>query len=186
MRLARNAVRAVQGAASGADVAACVFGGMVSYLPQPLTAEKLPDIHPLTAIYSGFKTPTPEAIKRVQQTFAPHASVFRHLMSAIGQCALEGTLYAKKSNWTQLGAVMDVQQGLMDALGVNMPIMHDIVLKLRQQPTVLGAKISGAGLGDCIVGLGGLPNNDVFATADNQVQNIPVQMTSQGVQCEKN
>ena len=47
---------------------------------------------------------------------------------------------------------------------------------------VLGAKISGAGLGDCVVGLG--ESNGLLHQASG-VQNIPVQMTLQGVRCEK-
>jgi mevalonate kinase len=54
---------------------------------------------------------------------------------------------------------------------------------LRAETSILGAKISGSGMGDCIVGLGEVP--DSFTYENKSVQRIPVAMTLQGVQCEK-
>jgi mevalonate kinase len=42
----------------------------------------------------------------------------------------------------------------MDAMGVNTPELEAIVCALQTEPEIFGAKISGAGLGDCAVGIG--------------------------------
>ncbi|WP_144244201.1 hypothetical protein [Nitrincola sp. A-D6] len=42
----------------------------------------------------------------------------------------------------------------MDALGVNDATLAKMLAELRQDPAVLGAKISGSGLGDCVLTLG--------------------------------
>ena len=47
-----------------------------------------------------------------------------------------------------------VVQGLMDALGVNNAKLAELVFALRADPKIHGSKISGSGLGDCVVGLG--------------------------------
>ena len=182
VRMGRNVVRQVQGLGSGADIAASVYGGMVGYQAQPLSAEKFATLHPLTAIYSGFKTPTIDAIKHVQDYFSPHPNVFRQLSNSIGQCALDGMHLVRKESWARLGEMMNIQQGLMESLGVSTPLLRDIVYKLRQETGVLGTKISGAGLGDCVIGLGTMSQSE---TLMDGVEQIPVAMTLQGVNCEK-
>lgn len=182
IREARAIVQKVQGLGSGADVAACVLGGMVAYKMQSLSAEKLPHMHPLTVVYSGYKTPTVEAVNQVRQRYLAQPKVFKSLFQAMEFCTAEGIQAVRQQQWKNLGAVMNIQQGLLDALGVNTPLLHAIVDSLRQQPAILGAKISGSGLGDCLVGLGAatLP-----VWADNKVQTLSVAMTMQGVVCEK-
>lgn len=175
LRHARNVIRSVQGVGSGADAAASIYGGVVAYHPQPLLAEKFSITHPLTVLYSGFKTPTVEAIQRVQQRFAAHKILFRHLMNSIGECAIEGAAQLRKENWQGFGDIMRVQQGLMDALGVNVPELQACVNELQASPAIMGAKISGSGYGDCAVGLG----------HDGKSRGVDVAMTTQGVRCEK-
>lgn len=175
LRHARNVIRSVQGVGSGADAAASVYGGIVAYQQQPLIAEKFSLTHPLTVLYSGFKTPTVEAIQRVQDRFTTQKALFRHLMSSIGQCAAEGAALLRKENWQAFGDIMKVQQGLMEALGVNVPELQACLSKLQASPTIMGAKISGSGFGDCAIGLGYYETH----------QGIEVAMTTQGVQCEK-
>lgn len=174
---ARKIVRSVQGTGSGADVAASVYGGIVGYRAQPLWAEKYSELHPLTACYAGYKTPTVEAIKFVEQRFASKTNLLRSIATCIDQCALEAITAVRKQDWQQLGLVMNVQQGMMDALGVCTPELHQLVHAMRQDAAVLGAKISGAGLGDCVVALGNVANS----TQDY----LPVAISLQGVTCEK-
>lgn len=176
VRQGRRIIRLVQGIGSGADVAASVYGGMVAYQAQTLAAEKMPAIHPLTAWYSGFKTPTVTAIHEVQTYFSAYPDLFKHLCNSIGQCAIEGIQHARHQQWEKLGEIFNLQQGLMESLKVSTPRMNDMIDTLRTQDTILGAKISGSGLGDCVIGLG---------QALDDERNIPLAMTLQGVTCEK-
>lgn len=186
LRQARNVIRQVQGVGSGADIAASIYGGIVGYQTQPLFAEKLSSLHPLTVLYAGFKTPTAEAIKRVQQSFANYGNLFRHLANSIGQCATEGIQLVRKSEWHKLGDIMNIQQGLMESLGVGGAPLTDMVQDLRKQSGIIGAKISGSGLGDCVVGLGQLSEAYHYTGEHPGIQNIAISMTAQGVLCEKN
>ena len=185
VRQGRIVVKQVQGVGSGADIAASVYGGIVGYQAQPLTVEKFSMIHPLTALYAGFKTPTVTAIKQVQEHFSSHPNLLRHLSNGIGQCALEGMHFVRKESWNRLGEVMNIQQGMMESLGVSTPLLRHMVYELRKQPNIFGAKISGAGLGDCVIGLGALPASFNFSGEQPGVQNIPIAMTLEGVHCEK-
>lgn len=172
----RKIVCQVQGLGSGADIAAAVMGGMVGYKATPLWVEKLPHLFPLTALYSGSKTPTGMAVKMVQQRFLTYPKLFKTLCHAIDQVAVRGVNAARESDWVLLGDVMNIQQGLLDSLGVNTKCLNDLIQKLRQQPDLLGAKISGSGLGDCVIGLG---------KTTQLPEQIAVMMSAEGVRCEK-
>lgn len=185
IRQGRNVVRQTQGIGSGADIAASVYGGIVGYQAQPISAEKFSITHPLIALYAGFKTPTVEAIKRVQNYFSAHPNLLRNLNNSIGQCAIEGMQFMRKADWSKFGEIMSIQQGMMESLGVSTPLLREMVEDLRKQSGIVGAKISGAGLGDCVIGLGQLPENYAFSSEGADVQRIPVEMSLQGVHCEK-
>lgn len=180
VRIARTIVRQVQGLGSGADVAACVFGGIVAYRAQSLSIEKLPYYYPLTVIYSGSKTPTVEAIAHVNHFFATQPQLFKQVCQLLNTCSLQGKKAILNQDWSELGKIMNIQQGLMETLNVNTPKLSKIINSLRQSSFVLGAKISGSGLGDCVIGLGYIPE-----TENIEGIRIPVEITHQGVMCEK-
>jgi mevalonate kinase len=182
IRAARALVQKVQGLGSGADVAACVLGGIVAYKMQPLLAEKFTHLHPLTVVYSGYKTPTVEAVQQVKQRYLTQPKIFKSLFQTMELCTAEGIQAVRQQQWKKLGDSMNIQQGLLEALGVSTPLLRTIVDSLREQNTILGAKISGSGLGDCLVGLGAA---SLPAWADDKAQTISVAMTTQGVVCEK-
>lgn len=171
-------VRQVQGLGSGADVAACVIGGIIAYKASPLSIEKLPYSYPLTIVYSGSKTPTVEVVKHVEKYFKSQPALFEQVCQLIGLCSEQARKAICSENWIEVGKIMTIHQGLMDALQVNTPQLATIIQALMSFPSILGAKISGSGLGDCVVGLGSLENKKIEGL-------IPVAITNEGVVCEK-
>lgn len=147
-------VRSVQSVASGADVAASVYGGIVAYSMAPGGIEKLPHLFPLTVVYSGSKRATVEVIALVKQSYDQSSDLFEHLFSAMDFISLQAQKAILAQDWKKVGNLLCVQQGLMDAIGVNNKILSEIAYALRACPEILGSKISGSGLGDCVIGLG--------------------------------
>jgi mevalonate kinase len=182
--LARNVIQSVQGTGSGADVAACTLGGVVAYRMQPLSADRISDDIPLTVIYSGSKTPTVDAITHVNQVFAKHKHLYKKILQAIGECAAEGMEAVKKNDLEALGHVMNIQQGLMHALQVNTPQLQSICDLLNTSPDMFGAKISGSGLGDCVVAVG-WAKRSVPTAKGMQGEPIAVNISAEGVRREK-
>ena len=180
IREACRVVREVQVVGSGADVAASVMGGIVAYRAMPLDVEKFSLTPSLTVIYSGSKTPTVEAITRVREKFASTPKLFNTLCQAIHHCAKEGIYALQEANWPRLGAAMNVQQGLMQSLGVSTPLLDDLIERLRTDPAIGGAKISGSGWGDCVIGLGKAEPLGVEERYSGTKQ-IDVQVTPEGV-----
>lgn len=148
-------IRKVQGGVgSGADVAASTYGGCLRFQAEPPAAAKLPGVPPLTVLFSGSKTPTPEVIALVEENRKKQPELFTELDVLIGDTVKRAFEAAGRGDWETLGGLLNINQGLMDALGVNNAKLAELVYALREDPNIHGSKISGSGLGDCVVGLG--------------------------------
>ena len=148
-------IRKVQGGVgSGADVAASTYGGCLRFYAEPQEVVKLPKTPQLTVLYSGSKMPTPEVIAVVEENRKQQPETFAQLAALIGNVVQRAFEAAAHGDWAAMGALMNVNQGLMDALGVNNAALAALVYALREDPHIHGSKISGSGLGDCVVGLG--------------------------------
>lgn len=167
-------VRTVQGGGSGADLAASVFGGMLMYRFMPNEIVPLPHTCPITVVYSGSKIPTPHVIRAVEEKRTQFPDVYDRIYDAMDHSVGMAAEAVKAENWSVLGRLFDMNQGLMDAIGVSNRQLFRIVYSMREEPGILGAKISGSGLGDCVVGLGSPGEEFAFHT-------IPMAMSLDGV-----
>ncbi len=149
-----DVIRTVQGLGSGADLAACVHGGVVRYRMTPRELEPIAGQPELVLVYSGYKTPTPEVVRQVEARRQRHPELFTRVFDAMDTSVAAAVPALANGDWRTLGEIMNFNHGLLDALGVNTPELAEIVFRLRRQPGIHGAKISGSGLGDCVVGLG--------------------------------
>ena len=147
-------VRDVQGTGSGTDLAACIHGGVVAYRAEPFEWTPLSICHPITVVYSGHKTPTPDVIRFVQQEKERRPAEFFSIYKAIEQSVLAAVQAIRNHDWQRLGDLLNQNHHHMCSMGVSDDNLETIVNYLQQQPRILGAKISGSGLGDCAIGLG--------------------------------
>jgi mevalonate kinase len=142
------------GRGSGTDLAASVYGGVIAYQVNPRRVERLAPELPLRLFYAGYKTKTPVVLERVEQ----ESVGFESLLSPLYQLMHESSEAAKsaiaEADLSKLGRLMNLYQGLMDALGVNDAALSEMIYTLRQSEGTYGAKISGSGLGDCVITLG--------------------------------
>ncbi|MEA2068781.1 MAG: GHMP kinase [Verrucomicrobiota bacterium] len=150
---ALETVQAVQGRGSGADLAASVFGGIVGYSTEP-EFQPVELSVPLTAVYCGYKTPTPEVILKVEQLRADDPGKYGRIYSEMDRSVGEAVSCLRNHDFPAFGKILNRNQELMDEMGVNTPELREIVAALQAAPDVFGAKISGSGLGDCAVGIG--------------------------------
>jgi mevalonate kinase len=173
-----DAIRAVQGMGSGADAAASTLGGIVFYQTDPPLARKLNAVHAITIVYSGGKKPTAEVVRLVNEARERHPAIFDAIFELMGRCTQEAAAAIERGDWPAVGRLMNVHQGLMDAIGVCDGKLAGIVYALRKAPGVLGAKISGSGLGDCVIGLGGA-RAEAFS-----YDQLPTAMATEGLRIE--
>jgi len=191
-------VRLVQGFGSGADVAASVFGGVIAYKMKPASIKKLSNFLPLVAVYSGNKISTKDVVAKVERGCKKFPKIYSNIYQCMDECSKKAIVAIKKKNWKELGELMNVHQGLQDALGVNNEVLSQLIFSLLSlprhsrgsgDPVIYGAKISGSGLGDCVIGLGKIKKNSF---PENKIQRkigvkqIDVSVSKKGLcHCER-
>jgi len=149
-------VRSVQGRGSGADVAASVFGGVVGYRIDPVEIEPLEMAvpPPVSVVYCGYKVQTPQVIAHVAEREERQPELVRAAFTKLGHIAGVAMDAIQDGDWDMVGRLMNMHQSLADTLGINTPELRQIASGLCAAEGMFGAKITGAGLGDCVIGVG--------------------------------
>jgi mevalonate kinase len=130
-------------------------------------------------VYCGYKTPTAEVILQVEQLRVEDLKKYDRIYSEIDASVADAVASLGNHNLPAFGEILNRNQKLMDELGVNTPELQEIVTALQAAPEIVGAKISGSGLGDCAVGIG---------FADLSKLDYPVyhlEITSAGCECHE-
>lgn len=148
-------IKTVQGRGSGSDLAASVYGGMLAYNVAPRNIEPLltsaTALPQLDLFYVGYKTPTVEVLEMVHNYTKSQPALYASLYQHMQLTSSRAIAAIRAQDWQELGHLFNHYHGLMDALGVNDLNLAKIVFAARACAGVYGAKISGSGLGDCVV-----------------------------------
>jgi mevalonate kinase len=144
----------VQETGSGFDLAAAIYGGTLFYdngEPRrivPLDARALP----LVVAYSGVKADTAAYVRRVEGLLDTWPVAVNQMFDTMAQLVLDGRIALDNGAWDRLGQLMNIQHGLAHAIGVDTPETARLVFAARAAGA-WGAKLSGAGGGDCVIAL---------------------------------
>lgn len=139
----------VQGAASPTDTFVSTMGGTV-IVPDK---KKLPPITCGVVVgYTGISKSTSRMVSRVRTLKEKYPEVVDGIMDCIGNMSTRGETLVAKNDYRSIGELMNVNQGLLDAIGVCIPELSAQVNAARSCGAY-GAKITGAGGGGCMVAL---------------------------------
>ncbi|MDG2404294.1 MAG: hypothetical protein P8M25_04885 [Paracoccaceae bacterium] len=117
----------------------------------------LPQPPQISLCYCGYKMPTGEVLARVAAKMQGHETEFAALYARMGDSALAALYAAQQSDWVQFSDHLNVYQALMVELNVSDAVLDALVSRARAEAEVTAAKISGSGLGDCILAVGRVP-----------------------------
>jgi mevalonate kinase len=176
-------VKQVQGRASGTDLAASTYGGLIAFNPETFKVDFLPHPPGFQLYYVGYKIPTPQVIAHVAAKAQQVPELYTALYRLIGQTTAQAIQAAQREEWTLFGELMNLHQGLQDALSTNNRDLSQLVYALRAHPQLIGVKISGSGLGDSVLAMKATIQ-DVFPEIEG-IQSIPFQIDNQGLVREK-
>ncbi|HML21806.1 MAG TPA: mevalonate kinase [Aggregatilinea sp.] len=149
-----DAIHRVQHTGSGFDLAAAIYGGTLFYdngTPRQIVPLDAPPL-PLVVGYSGIKADTSTYVRRVGERLAAWPAAMEGIFDVMAQLARDGRAAVEGGDWARLGEVMDMQHGLAHALGVDVAETAALVFAARNAGAY-GAKLSGAGGGDCMIAL---------------------------------
>jgi len=95
---------------------------------------------------------TTEQVAGVRKRREQSVEHFDYLFDEMGRLSQQGAALLQTAKWEELGALMNICHGLLNAIGVSTPDLERMVALARQSGAV-GAKITGAGGGGSIVAL---------------------------------
>lgn len=159
--LSYRTVLEVQGVGSGFDLAAAIYGGVVYFLTGGKKIEnlKIKDV-PLVVGYTGLKVSTSEIVKAVRAKMEKEPDYYNKLYDEISRISVKAKKEIERSNWQEVGRLMDENQEILRKFkapsleyGVSSEIIEKLIYNCKKAGAY-GAKISGAGVGDCIIALG--------------------------------
>ncbi|MDX1797004.1 MAG: mevalonate kinase, partial [Hydrogenovibrio sp.] len=168
-QIGHKIIQQVQGRGSGTDLAASLAGGMILFNPKKQTISKIDKTLPLSLIYSGYKTPTGEVLQKVSSDWQTQPKLLDELYHLMGSVTKKAFNSLQENNMEAFYHLINTYQGLMDALGVNDQTLSRIVYALREHKDIHASKISGSGLGDCVLGFGENSQDDTFLKPFQQI-----------------
>lgn len=170
----------VQGAASPTDTLVSTMGGVVS-LPgrQKLS---LPEC-PVIIGYTGSFSSTRELVANVRSLKEDYPVAIDPIIRTIGSLSGYGEMLIEDKDYPALGGLMDINHGLLDALGVGSRKLSDLVWAARGAGA-WGAKTTGAGGGGCMVAISDHPDEIADAIRSAGGKSIITGPTQEGVRIE--
>src|SRR3989344_2008853 len=176
----------IQGKGSGFDVVAAVYGGTLYFVTggktiEPLNIQSLP----LIVGYSGVKADTVTLINNVKEKFANDNDRLQKIYSEIEKIVEKARSFVIAGDWEQVGSLMNENQKLLKELGVSIDKL-DNMISGAIEAGAYGAKLSGAGGGDCMIALA---PKDKIKSVENAITKaggeiLSVKTNAEGVRIE--
>lgn len=148
----------IQGTGSGFDVAAATYGGILYYIKnlpaqagktiEPLVVKDMP----LIVGYTGVKADTKTLVADVAAKRAKDPEKVERIFQAIAKIVEEAKLKMIEGDWQRVGRLMDFNHEYLRNLGVSSEKLEALI-SAAKSAGAWGAKLSGAGGGDCMIAL---------------------------------
>ncbi len=173
----------VQGTGSGFDVAASVFGNTLYYSNKGKIIEQINDGKLRIIVgYSGVKAKTTKLVQQVAKLYRSDKQHFVGIFNEITKIVNKGRKMLETKDYVVFGRLMTKNHELLKILGVS-TIKLDAMVKAALDSGAYGAKLSGAGGGDCMIALVDKNNHKHIETAIMKAggEVIKVNFSQQGV-----
>ena len=150
----------IQGTGSGFDIAAAIYGGTLYFVTggktiSPLSISRLPRSNrglPIVVGYSGIKADTVSMINVVSEKAKNDPKAVEKIYNSMASIVARAKEALEKNEWEHVGQLMNENQQLLSDLGVSTAKL-DAMITAARSAGAYGAKLSGAGGGDCMIAL---------------------------------
>lgn len=184
--IAFQGVLNVQGGGSGFDIAAAIYGGTIYYVANAKIVEPLSfSTMPLIVGYTGIKADTSSLLREVAEKMKAQPEKVNRIYDAIAKLANDAKIKMIEGDWERVGKLMDFNQDYLRDLGVSSQKLETLIVAAKQAGA-WGAKLSGAGGGDCMIALAPDDKKKAIESAIEAVggQVIHIAPGAQGVRIE--
>jgi mevalonate kinase len=176
----------IQGIGSGFDVAAAIYGGTIYFVTSGKIIESLPIKNiPLIIGYSGIKADTATLVKWLKEKKDTYPEIMDGIYSNIEVLVASAKTAMIANKWETVGELMNFNQGYLDSLGVNTKKLSNMIYSAKDAGAY-GAKLSGAGGGDCMITLAPEEKRKTVEDAITQAGGkvLPIAANAEGVRIE--
>ncbi len=148
-KLAYKTILDIQGKGSGFDVAAAVYGGTLLYNignPKPISNDSMS----LVVGYSGTPADTVSIVEMVAERMKESPKRHEKLLDEIERVVLKAEPAIAANDMEKIGILMTENHELLKELGVSSGKLDRMCISAIEAGA-FGAKLSGAGMGDCMI-----------------------------------
>ncbi len=148
---ARNIEIKIQGAASPIDTSMSTYGGII-YIDENFELERIKFDMNIPLIVSNCEKTgnTGQLVESVRQTYVKYPEIVGNIFDAMQEIAKNAKNALEMGNSELIGDLMNLNQGLLDSIGVNTVELSDMVY-LSRLYGAKGSKLTGSGGGGCII-----------------------------------
>lgn len=137
---------------SGVDPFAVTFGGIMLYKSGNFKRVKIKNYPEITIGNTGISSDTGNTVIEVMKLKERFPKFFSLYLKASKEIVLSGKKFLENGDMENFGKLMNINHGLLYAIGVSHPKIEELVWAARKKS--LGAKLCGAGKGGIIIALG--------------------------------
>ncbi|MHA1400598.1 MAG: mevalonate kinase [Candidatus Heimdallarchaeaceae archaeon] len=152
-RIAFEVEKIQHGTPSGIDNTVATYGGGIYYCKGQIERISLPSSSLYWVIVnSKVKRKTKNLVLKVRKRYEKDKENIESVFRSIESLVLKAKTLIKQGQMLKIGEIMNKNQNLLEELGVGHPKITEI-LKILENEGSLGAKLTGAGGGGCVIGL---------------------------------
>jgi len=154
-KIAFECEKITHGMPSGVDNTVAVFGQPIFFKKGKESSKTLLEkVEPLPIVIglSHNSSNTADVVSAVNSRYKKNKILYEDLFSQIGRIANEGLKALKDTNYDKLGELMNISQGLLNAIGVSNSELEKMI-DLARSSGAIGAKLTGSGGGGSIIAL---------------------------------
>ena len=155
-QLSYKTVLEVQKKGSGFDVASAIYGGTIYYKRFGRIIKSIQGVSDLIVGYTGVKADTVSLISNVQALHQKNPEIVNSIYKTITTVVDSAVLALKRKDLKTIGELMNINQGLLESLGVSTKTLSQ--MNYAANINGFGAKLSGAGGGDCMIAIASSKN----------------------------
>lgn len=156
------------GLGSPMDTALATYGGYLQ-IAQDIRPLDLPRLNMIVG-YTGMPHDTRSEVEKVQNLRKRYPDLVNPIFQAIGAISQRAIPLIKDGNAAETGELMNINHGLLASLGVSSRELEELVYAARGAGGALGAKLTGAGGGGCMIALPGRAGPEALLVALRQAR----------------
>lgn len=152
-KIAYEMEKIVHGTPSGIDNTICTFGNMIFFQKGKYHFIEIPNDFLILITYTNVKHNTKEAIEQLRKLKNEQPVLCDLILERIGTYTEIAELELINGNLIEIGNLMNSNQKLLASLNLSNEVINEI-LKISFENGAFGSKLTGAGLGGCVISVG--------------------------------